>query len=178
MFSCPVLKTRLSSPTPQNASLQKDERPHASVRAGCCVTVWRHMEHVRSSVKQKAKFSFKGWRGRDVIVGETATKPHNSHGRRPPEEKKNGGYQACTLYCTPYCTNDGPTKQSAKGRDRYYGAAKLRVAAAIMLPRVRRMAPPADIQINLPMLVSEGCDTVPHLCPSLEQVKYQNVQVR
>lgn len=26
------------------------------------------------------------------------------------------------------------------------------------------MAPPADIQINLPMLVCEGCDTVPHLC--------------
>lgn len=43
------------------------KRPHASVRAGCCVTVWRHMGHVRSSVKQKAKFSFNGGGGETLL---------------------------------------------------------------------------------------------------------------
>lgn len=94
------------------------KRPHASVRAGCCVTVWRHMELVRSSVKQKAKFSFKGWRGRDVYCGRDSHKATTTAMDGDHPKKKMEAIKACTLYCTPYCTSDGPTKQSAKGRDR------------------------------------------------------------
>lgn len=118
MHSCPVLKTRLSSPNPQNASLQKDEEAACQCQGWLLCNGLAPYGTCSELGKAKGKIFFQGVEGERRLLWERQPQSHNnSHGRRPPE-KKMEAIKACTLYCTPYCTSDGPTKQSAKGRDR------------------------------------------------------------